>query len=306
MTTDVLSRAGHLRLLLADPRLARAMGAHSALTARLVEEADLDLVWASGLEISASRALPDANILSASEVLEHAAQIADAVTVPVLADCDTGFGNVNNVVHTVKAFERRGIAGICIEDKLYPKLNSFIDGGHDLAPIEDFTARIHAAVGARRDLVIVARIEALIAGQGMEEALARGRAYAAAGADALLIHSKSSEPSEVFEFKERFDVDIPIIVVPTTYHHVTVAELFDRGFAMCIYANHALRSAIRAVQGALSQIAVDGTTTHIESALAPISEVFRLQGLAEMIEQQEEHEQAGRGITAAMAAGIVE
>ena len=303
MTISDFGTGDQLRLALADSSLTRAMGAHSALTARLVEEAGLDVVWASGLEISAARALPDANLLSASEVLESAAQIAEAVTIPVLSDCDSGFGNVNNVIHTVQAFERRGIAGICIEDKLYPKLNSFAEGSQELAPIEDFSARVHAAVSARHQMVIVARIEALIAGRGIDEALTRGRAYAAAGADAILIHSKKADPSEVFEFKERFDLDIPVIVVPTTYHTVTARELAKRGFAMTIYANHVLRSAIPAMQNALARIAADGTTTNIETTLAPVSEVFRLQGLAEMLQRQEHHEAAGREIVSVASAG---
>jgi phosphoenolpyruvate phosphomutase len=306
MNKDALSKADRLRLLLAEPEIAKAMGAHSALTARLVEECGIDVVWASGLEISASRAVPDANVLSASEVLEASAQIAGAVAIPVLADCDSGFGNVTNVMHTVKTFEGRGIAGICIEDKLYPKLNSFAEGPQPLAPIEDFAGKIHAAVAAREQLVIVARIEALIAGQGLEEALRRGRAYAAAGADALLIHSKKTAPDEIYEFKERLGLDIPVIVVPTTYHQVTARDLHERGFAMAIYANHVLRSSIRAVQETASRIVREGTSTHIEDSIAPVKEVFRLQGLTEMLRTQQSHESVGREIAASIGAGVTE
>ncbi|PPI56031.1 isocitrate lyase/phosphoenolpyruvate mutase family protein [Rathayibacter toxicus] len=305
MTYDTVSKSDRLRLLLAEKSVTKALGAHSALTALLVEEAKFDVVWASGLEISAARAVPDANILSAVEVLDAAAQMAEAVSIPVLADCDSGFGNVNNVIHTVRSFERRGIAGICIEDKLYPKLNSFAEGPQLLAPITDFAGRIHAAAAERSELVIVARIEALIAGQGLDEALLRGRAYAAAGADALLIHSKSPEPAEVFAFRDNLDVDIPVIVVPTTYHRVTIAELAEHGFAMAIYANHVLRSSIRAVQATAARIAAEGTTANVESELTPVSEVFRLQGLFDMLKNQECHESVGREIAASVEKGKV-
>lgn len=301
--TDMLPVADALRLALKDTSLTRAFGAHSALTAKLVEEAGADVVWASGLEIAASRGVPDANILSSSEVLEVTAQIAEAVRVPVLADCDSGFGSVTNVAHTVRSFEQRGVAGICIEDKLFPKLNSFAEGPQPLAPIEDFCGKIHAAVESRERLVILARIEALISGATMEQALLRAHAYAAAGADAILIHSKAKSPDEVFEFRERLNHDIPIVVVPTTYATVTGAELERRGFSMAIYANHVLRSSIRAIQDSLARIVQDGTTANIEEDIVPVSEVFRLQGLATMLETQAEFEARGRDIAWA-AAGV--
>lgn len=299
--TDVFSAADALRLALKDTSLTRAVGAHSALTAKLVEEAGADVVWASGLEIAASRGVPDANILSSSEVLEVTAQMADAVKVPVLADCDSGFGGATNVAHTVRLFEQRGVAGICIEDKLFPKLNSFAEGPQPLAPIEDFCGKIDAAVASRECLVIVARIEALIGGASLEEALRRAHAYVNAGADAILIHSKAKSAEEVFAFRQRLNLDIPVIVVPTTYASVTGAELQQRGFSMAIYANHVLRSSIRAIQDSLAKIFQDGTTANIEQDIVPVSEVFRLQGLAAMLQTQAAFEARGRDIASAVA-----
>lgn len=290
-----------LRDALENPRLARAMGAHSPLSARLAAETGFDVVWSSGLEISAVAGVPDANILAMPQCLEAAAAMAAAVDTPVLADCDSGFGNVNNVIHMVRAYEARGVGGVCIEDKQFPKLNSFIEGNQDLAPLDDFAAKIRGAVECRNsaDLVVVARIEALISGRGQDEALRRADVYEAAGADALLIHSKRSDPAEVFEFREAYSGDLPVIVVPTTYHQVTAEELEQRGFAMAIYANQALRSSIKAMRETLGRIYRDGTTRNVEEDIAALKEVFDLQGVAQMLERQDRYEAEGRDLAGA-------
>ncbi|MFB7631686.1 isocitrate lyase/phosphoenolpyruvate mutase family protein [Streptomyces sp. NPDC056149] len=288
-----------LRAALHAERPARAMGAHSPLSARLAEEAGFEVIWSSGLEISATAGVPDANILAMPQCLEAAAALAQAVSTPVLADCDSGFGNVNNVIHMVRAYEARGIAGVCIEDKQFPKLNSFIEGNQDLAPLDDFAAKIKAATEVRRDLVVVARLEALISGRGMAEALRRAEVYERAGADALLIHSKISDPGEVFAFREAYTGDLPVIVVPTTYHQVTIEELQQRGFAMAIYANQALRSSLRAMRETLTKIIQDGSTHGIEDGIAPLKEIFDLQHMPQMLEQQAHYEALGRELAEA-------
>jgi phosphoenolpyruvate phosphomutase len=289
-----MNAAQQLSQLLRAPELARAMGAHSPLTARLAEEAGFDIVWSSGLEISAAAGVPDANILSMSDCLAEAAAAAQAVGIPVLADCDSGFGNVNNVIHLVRSYESRGIAGICLEDKQFPKLNSFAEGNQDLAPLDDFAAKIRAASEVRTNLVIVARLEALISGRGMAEALRRAQVYEQAGADALLIHSKKASPEEIFAFRAAYTGELPVIVVPTTYHGVTAQELSDRGFALAIYANQALRSAVRAMKQTLAKIRNDGTTHYVEGNLAPMSEIFELQRMPDMLSQQAHYEELGR------------
>ena len=169
-------------------------------------EAGFDGVWASGLEISASYGLPDANILTMSEYLERATEMNEATSLPVIADCDTGYGNVNNVIHMVEKYEKAGIAAICIEDKLFPKVNSFIEGRQDLADIEEFCGKIRAVKNTQKnpDFMVIARVEALIAGWGMKEALKRATAYAESGADAILIHSKKRDNKEILEFCKKF------------------------------------------------------------------------------------------------------
>jgi phosphoenolpyruvate phosphomutase len=162
------SKAQILRQLFQAKSIVRIVGAHNGLGAKLIEEAGFDGVWASGLEISTSFAVPDANILTMTENLAAAQAMNDATSLPIVCDCDTGFGNASNVIHMVKKFEAAGIAGVVIEDKIFPKVNSFIPGRQELAPIEEFMGKIEAAKEAQSspDFMVFARVEALIAGWG--------------------------------------------------------------------------------------------------------------------------------------------
>ena len=202
-----MSKAKKLRELFIKEGVIRIVGAHDGLTAKLAELAGFDGVWASGFEISASHAVPDANILTMTQYLEAASTMNDAVSVPVVADCDTGYGNSSNVVHMVRKYEPAGIAAVTIEDKRFPKVNSYIPGRQELAPIAEFVGKILAAKNAQqtKEFMVIARVEALIAGWGQEEALRRAHAYVEAGADAILIHSKSSVPDEIVSFAKAWD-----------------------------------------------------------------------------------------------------
>src|SRR6188508_1211500 len=229
-----------LRQSLPEHPVLLAAGAHDALSAKLAEEAGFDAVWASGFGISAVQAVPDANILTLTETLEAVRRICDAVRIPVVADCDNGYGNAINVIRTVLEFERAGAAGICIEDNDFPKRCSFYAGvRRELVPITEHARKIEAARGARRsaDFFVIARTEALIAGLGMDEALARAHAYAEAGADAVLIHSKASDFGELREFAAAWRGGVPLVAVPTTYPTVDAAELQAAGFRLAIFAN---------------------------------------------------------------------
>src|SRR5436305_2516955 len=184
------------RLLLRAPGVVLAAGAHDALSAKLAEQAGFDAIWASGFGISAVRAVPDANILTLTETLEAVRRIVDAVGIPVIADCDNGYGNAINVMRTAAEFERAGAAGICIEDNEFPKRCSFYAGvRRELVPAEEHARKIEAATTARRaaSFLVIARTEALIVGLGLDEALRRATAYARAGADAVLVHSHARE-----------------------------------------------------------------------------------------------------------------
>ncbi|MEA2774991.1 MAG: phosphoenolpyruvate phosphomutase, partial [Acetobacteraceae bacterium] len=210
---DHLSRAARLRSCLTSPDLAFIMEAHSGLSAKIVEEAGFEGVWASGLSISAMLGLRDSNEASWTQVLEVLEFMADATTLPILVDGDTGYGNFNNVRRLVRKLGERGIAGVCLEDKLFPKTNSFLGERQPLADVAEFCGRIRAGKDAQTDdsFSIVARTEALISGHSMDEALRRAEAYHAAGADAILVHSKKKDAAEITGFMERWDRRCPVV-----------------------------------------------------------------------------------------------
>ena len=265
-----------------------AMGVHNALGARLAQEAGFHAVWVSGLELSAAAGVPDANILSMRDFLDSARQIAQAVDIPVICDCDTGFGNAMNVMNLMKQYEAAGVAGICIEDKVFPKLNSFVQGKQKLLSKAAFAGKIEAAKHAqtRDDFIVIARTEALIVGAGLEEALERATAYASAGADIVLIHSKAPEPQEICEFLERWDRETPIAVVPTTYPQLDADELHARGVNLVIYANHGIRASIQAMTETFAQIFSERSTLEAEKTIAPLSRIFALQDMTAFQEHE--------------------
>ncbi|MBM4268980.1 MAG: phosphoenolpyruvate mutase [Deltaproteobacteria bacterium] len=278
------SRSTTLRRLLATGKTVLACGAHDALSARLVEEAGFDAVWASGFGLSAVRAVPDASILTKSETLEAARAMVEATTIPVIADCDTGFGNAINVMHTVQDFEAAGVDAICIEDNVFPKRCSFYTGvRRELAPKEEHARKVAAAKAAQRsaEFVVIARTEALIAGWGKEEALDRARAYADAGADAILIHSSHPGLEELREVVAGWDRPTPLVAVPTTYVGTPLADLRAAGFQIVIYANQPLRAAVTAMRETLAGLKA-GETTAVEGKIAPLEEIYGLVGLGDL------------------------
>ena len=180
------SKAARLRSLLLAPELTFLMEAHDGLSAKIVEEAGFPAIWASGLTVSAALGVRDSNEASWTQVLEVLEFMADATSVPILLDGDTGYGNFNNVRRLVRKLCQRGVAAVCLEDKLFPKTNSFIGDHQPLADVDEFCGKIKAGKDSatESDFSIVARVEALIAGRGLDEALRRAEAYHAAGADA--------------------------------------------------------------------------------------------------------------------------
>lgn len=285
-----MHKSATLRQLFSGHNVIRTVGAHDGISAKLIEQNGFDGVWASGLEISTSHAVPDANILTMSEYLERACEMNNAVAIPVIADCDTGYGNANNVIHMVQKYEAAGIAAVCIEDKLFPKVNSYVPGRQELAPIGEFVGKIMAAKSAQSnpDFMVVARVEALIAGWGMDEALKRARNYAEAGADAILIHSKSDTPDEIREFCQKWSHEAPVVIVPTTYPQFHIDEMRECGIKMTIYANHGLRASIKAMNEVFCEIKKSGRLSAIDNKIVPMSDVFELQGMTRMIDLEKE------------------
>jgi phosphoenolpyruvate phosphomutase len=280
-----MNKTTRLRTMLESPHLEFIMEAHNGLSARIVEEAGFKGIWASGLAMSASLGIRDNNEASWSQVLEITEFMCDATSIPILVDADTGFGNFNNARRLARKLEQRGIAGMCIEDKLFPKTNSFINGDdQSLASIAEFTGKIRAVKDTQRDadFCVVARTEALIVGSTLDDALERGYAYREAGADAILIHSKHSTADEVLAFMERWDGGCPVVIVPTRYGN-TPTDVFEKaGFSLVIWANHLMRSCITAMQQTAATVQRERSIARVEPIVAPLGEVFRLQDADEL------------------------
>ncbi|GAB3675043.1 phosphoenolpyruvate mutase [Salinisphaera aquimarina] len=279
--TMPVSRARRLRDLLESNQLEFIMEAHNGLSARIIEEAGFAGIWASGLALSAAFGVRDSNEASWTQVLEAVEFMADATTVPILLDGDTGYGNFNNLRRLVTKLESRGVAGVCIEDKLFPKTNSFIDGERQaLADVDEFCGKIRAGKDAQRDpdFCIVARVEALIAGWSVEEALERAKAYHAAGADAILIHDKAPRFDNIQRFADAWDQRCPLVIVPTKYYSTPTDVFRSAGISLAIWANHSIRASVTAMQRTAREVHDNQSVAGIEDRIAPVSEIFRLQG----------------------------
>ena len=287
--TSPVKKTTRLKQMIAQKELSFLMEAHNGLSAKIAEEAGFEGIWGSGLSISAALGVRDNNEASWTQVLEVVEFMADATKVPILLDGDTGYGNFNSMRRLVVKLEQRGVAGVCIEDKLFPKTNSFIRGtAQPLADPEEFAGKIRAAKEAQTDpdFVVVARVEALIAGHGMEEALRRGEMYRKAGADAILIHSAQRHPNEILGFKKEWGDRLPVVIVPTKYYTTPTDVFREYGFSVVIWANHQMRSAITAMQATARRIFVDQHLMNVEEEVAPLAEVFRLQGEKELEEAE--------------------
>lgn len=302
-----MTNAAKLRATLKRPGAMKIVGAHDALSARLIERAGFDGIWAGGFAISASmKCIPDASFIDSSEQLAIERNIVEAVSIPVIADCDTGYGNALNVMRTVNDRERAGVAGICIEDNVYPKRCSFYAGvRRELIPIEDHCSKIKAAKAAQifPEFVIIARTEALIAGWGQEEALKRAEAYAEAGADAVLIHSKSKKFDELQAVYKAWSGRVPLVVVPTIFDQTTAAEMEEAGAKIIIYANQPVRAAIRAMRDTLDLIKKDTRPGAANDIIVPLQEVYDIVGVPQMEQDEKQFlPVGGEKITAVIAA----
>lgn len=278
-----------LKQMLRTGQTSFLMEAHSGLSAKIAEEAGFTGIWGSGLSISAALGVRDCNEASWTQVLDVVEFMSDATTIPILVDADTGYGNFNNVRRLVRKLEQRDIGGMCIEDKLFPKTNSFINGEQQpLADIAEFAGKIKAAKDTQNDadFCVVARVEALIAGRGLGEALERAQAYYVAGADAILIHSKRSTADEVLDFMDEWQDTCPVVVVPTTYYNTPTQDFVKAGVSLIIWANHLLRASISAMQQAAASVQAGRSLALIEHEIASVQEVFRLQNVGELKEAE--------------------
>lgn len=286
------SKTTQLKDLLLSDRLEFLLEAHSGMSARIVEDAGFKGIWASGLCISAVSGVRDCNELSWTQVLEIVEYMSDATEIPILIDADTGYGNFNNVRRLIGKLEQRQIAGICIEDKTFPKTNSYIQSEtQPLADVQEFCGKISAAKDVQKDpdFCVVARTEAFVTGRGILEALRRAQAYHSAGADAILVHSKSQNADEVLHFMKEWDRRCPIVIVPTSYSTTPTDVFRDAGISIVIWANQIFRASLLSMQNMAKRIMMEGSVEPVDESLASLSEVFRLQSMDELHEAEKRY-----------------
>ena len=289
-----MSQCENLQKDLESKSIVKVCGAYDSMSAKLVEFYGFDAVWAGSFAISAIHNVPDASILTMTEFFTAASNMAHACEIPVIADCDTGYGDATNVRYMVKKYENAGIAGICIEDKTFPKQNSLLEGGNNqLLSEKDFAAKILAANEAKQNkaFTIIARIEALISGMGIKHALKRAYAYEKAGADLILIHSKKITPEEIFEFSDSWKGSAPLVVIPTTYYSVNVDELIEHKIKMVIYANQTLRAAHFALSKLLKQMKSANNMSQLQNQMSSMDDIFQLQQMYDVKSQEKSIEE---------------
>lgn len=255
-------RLKRLRRLIGAKKIVRILESHNGLTGLIIENTfvevdgrkqEFDGMWASSLTDSTSKGKPDIEAVDITTRLHDLNDALEVTTKPVIFDGDTG-GKLEHFVFTVRTLERLGISAVIIEDKIGLKQNSLFgtEAKQTQDTIENFCAKIKAGKNAQitEDFMVIARIESLIAGKSVEDALERAFAYIAAGADGIMIHSKNQEGMDIKEFCQRFrekDTETPIVAVPTTYNQFTEDELASWGINVVIYANHLLRAAYPAM-----------------------------------------------------------
>ncbi|MBT8047026.1 MAG: phosphoenolpyruvate mutase [Xanthomonadales bacterium] len=290
-------KTARLKNLLQSDQTEFILEAHNGLSAKIVEEAGFSGIWASGLALSAQHAVRDNNELSWTQVVNMLEFMSDATSIPILLDGDTGYGDFNNMRRLVRKLEQRDVAGVCIEDKLFPKTNSFIQGERqELEDVETFCGKIKAGKDAQSDddFCIVARVEAFIAGWGLDEAIRRGEAYRQAGANAILIHSKMSQPDEILEFTREWDNRCPLVIVPTKYYSTPTEVFRQHRISLVIWANHLIRANIAAMQNTARTIHDSQSLVDVEGRVATVPEIFRLQGAEELLEAEKIYARSAR------------
>lgn len=284
-------RRSRLRSAIAMENTIIAMEAHSGLTGLIVEKTvvhqsgnirQFDAIWISSLCDSTARGKPDIELVDLSLRLRTVDEIMEVTTKPIIFDGETG-GLIEHFVYTVRTLERMGVSMVIIEDKTGFKKNSLFGTAvvQTQDSIKNFSAKIAAGKNAQRtkDFMICARIESLILKRGIDDALERAFAYVNAGADAIMIHSRETEPSEIFEFLDEFrkkDKVTPIAVAPTTYNSVTEEEFRVHGVKIIIYANHLTRAAFPAMQNAAKLILQNHRAKECDDFCMPIEEIITL------------------------------
>jgi len=284
-------RMQRLKRLLEVKPIVRLIEAHNGLTGLIVENLkyekgnipkEFDGMWLSSLTDSTAKGKPDIEAVDVTARMQTLNDIVEVTTKPIIYDGDTG-GRAEHFVFTVKTLERLGVSAVVIEDKIGLKKNSLF--GTDVEQLQDtpenFSMKISAGKRSQitKDFMIIARVESLIAGKGIEDALMRAKAYIEAGADGIMIHSKEKKPDEILKFcKEykKFEARVPLVAVPSTYNIITEKELTEAGVSIVIYANQLLRSAYPAMIDTAISILENERSFEADNKMMPISEILNL------------------------------
>lgn len=284
-------RRGRLRKLLDMIPIVKTIEVHSGLTGLIAEKtivangeaiSQFDAMWISSLCDSTEKGKPDIELVDMTSRFRTIDDVLEVTTKPIIFDGDTG-GLTEHFVYTVRSLERMGVSAVIIEDKTGLKKNSLFgtEVSQTQDSIENFCDKIEAGKKAclSEDFMIIARIESLILGKGQSDALKRARAYVKAGADGIMIHSRSKTPDEIFSFCDAFraeDKDTPIVVVPSTYSSVTEDELIEHGINIVIYANQMLRAAFPAMEKTAKSILINRRAKEADGDLMSIKDIITL------------------------------
>jgi phosphoenolpyruvate mutase len=305
-------RRGKLKSLLQAGKTVRVMEAHNGLSGIVANNAkvegvledtpvtrEFDAIWESSLTDSASKGHPDIEVISFDSRLHTIHEILAVTHKPMIVDGDTG-GDANNFEYMVSKLERAGVSAVIIEDKVFPKRNSLEAGTRQtLQEPEIFAQKIRRgkSILSTADFMIIARLESLIAGMGMEDALQRAKIYLLAGVDGIMIHSKSKSPDEILKFAKEYrrllkelKLDKPLVCVPTTYNTITEDELGAAGFQIVIYANHLLRSAYKSMLEVSKSILLNQRSFEADPVCAPVREIFAAVGFLDIKEKDQQDE----------------
>ena len=300
-------RRGKLKALLSEREIVRVLEAHNGLSGIIANNAciegqsnqvpvqrEFDAIWESSLTDSASKGHPDIEVVSFDSRLQSINEILAVTHKPMIVDGDTG-GDANNFEYMVTKLERAGVSAVIIEDKVFPKRNSLEPGVQQiLEEPEIFSQKIQRGKSAQisTEFMIIARLESLIAGKSVDDALFRAQIYLEAGADGVMIHSKEKDPAQIMEFAKHYqkmtqkiNCKKPMVCVPTTYNTLTEDELRAAGFSIVIYANHLLRSANKAMEETARTILLNQRSFEVDPICSPVREIFKTVGFLEVKEK---------------------
>lgn len=275
----------NIRKLIESKETEYIMEVHDAASARIVEDVGFKAAWCSSFTISTVKGLRDTNELTMTEALETVSEITNSTSIDVLLDADNGYGDYNNSMLLVKKAERLNIGGICVEDKKFPKINSLIDDRNgQMLDISTNCHKIEAMCSSRKnkDFVIVARTEGLIYGENKNDVLIRAKAYIDAGADAIFLHSRSKDCSEIYNFMQHWNNYAPVIICPTTYSKTTDPSIYSQmGISMVVWGNHMLRAAVHNMKRVAKTIFEEKKINSIDGQISSVQDIFDIQRMDE-------------------------